>query len=147
MSVLFAQEFGSTDANQEIHRKIPGGIMVVPLLLGALINTIASDLLRIGNFTQALFVDSAGALIALFLLCAGAQINLRNIGAALGKGATILAVKWWSAPALSWPTDPAHQRELPAPAFGVGAASFPSREALAACPARGDGCRSLREGA
>lgn len=74
--------------------KIPGGMMVVPLLLGALINTIAPDLLRIGNFTQALFVDSAGALIALFLLCAGAQINLRNVGAALGKGATLLAVKW-----------------------------------------------------
>lgn len=74
--------------------RIPGGMMVVPLLLGALINTFAPDILRIGNFTEALFVDSAGALIALFLLCAGAQINLRNIGPAVGKGTTLLAVKW-----------------------------------------------------
>ncbi|SDZ65687.1 2-keto-3-deoxygluconate permease [Evansella caseinilytica] len=74
--------------------KIPGGMMVVPLLLAATINTIAPDLLRIGNFTQALFVDSASALIALFLLCAGAQINLRNVGVSLGKGMTLLAVKW-----------------------------------------------------
>lgn len=74
--------------------RIPGGMMVVPLLFGALINSFAPNLLRIGNFSQALFVDSAGALIALFLLCAGAQIDLRNVGPALGKGITLLAVKW-----------------------------------------------------
>lgn len=74
--------------------RIPGGMMVVPLFLGALINSLAPEILRIGNFTEALFVDSAGALIALFLLCAGAQINLRNIGPAAGKGSTLLAVKW-----------------------------------------------------
>lgn len=74
--------------------RIPGGMMVVPLLLAATINTFAPDLLRIGNFTEALFVKSAGALIALFLLCAGAQINLRNVGTAFAKGATLLAMKW-----------------------------------------------------
>ncbi|MCE7030172.1 2-keto-3-deoxygluconate permease [Jiella avicenniae] len=74
--------------------RIPGGMMVVPLLLGATINTFLPGLLRIGNFTQALFVDSAGALIALFLLCAGAQISLTNVGSAAAKGATLLAVKW-----------------------------------------------------
>lgn len=74
--------------------RIPGGMMVVPLLLGAVINTFAPGLLRIGNFTEALFVNSAGALIALFLLCAGAQINLRSVGPAAAKGVTLLAVKW-----------------------------------------------------
>jgi 2-keto-3-deoxygluconate permease len=74
--------------------RIPGGMMVVPLLLAATINTFVPDLLRIGNFTEALFVKSAGALIALFLLCAGAQINLRNVGAAFAKGATLLVMKW-----------------------------------------------------
>ncbi|QHA38218.1 2-keto-3-deoxygluconate permease [Rossellomorea marisflavi] len=74
--------------------RIPGGLMVVPLLLSATINTIAPDLLRIGNFTQALFVDGAGTLIALFLLCTGAQINVRNVGVSLGKGAVLLSVKW-----------------------------------------------------
>ncbi|MCJ8141152.1 2-keto-3-deoxygluconate permease [Falsirhodobacter halotolerans] len=74
--------------------RIPGGMMVVPLLLGATINTLAPDLLRIGNFTEALFVNSASTLIALFLLCAGAQINLSNVGTAAAKGATLLVVKW-----------------------------------------------------
>lgn len=74
--------------------RIPGGLMVVPLLLAATINTFAPGLLRIGNFTEALFVNSASALIALFLLCAGAQINLRNVGGAAAKGGTLLIVKW-----------------------------------------------------
>ncbi|GGE52989.1 2-keto-3-deoxygluconate permease 1 [Pullulanibacillus camelliae] len=74
--------------------RIPGGMMVVPLLLAALINTFAPNLLRIGNFTQALFVDGSNTLIALFLLCAGAQINVRSVGVSLGKGATLLGVKW-----------------------------------------------------
>lgn len=74
--------------------RIPGGLMVIPLLLGAFINTFFSDLLRIGNFTQQLFVDGSGTLIALFLLCTGAQINLRSFGISLAKGATLLIVKW-----------------------------------------------------
>lgn len=68
--------------------------MVVPLLLGALINTVAPDLLRIGNFTEALFVDGATTLIALFLLCAGSQINIRSFGVSFGKGFSLLMVKW-----------------------------------------------------
>ncbi|EGK13427.1 2-keto-3-deoxygluconate permease [Kroppenstedtia eburnea] len=75
--------------------RIPGGMMVIPLLLAALINTFAPDLLRIGNFTQALFVDGSSTLIALFLLCAGAQINLRSFGVSLAKGGTLLFVKWF----------------------------------------------------
>lgn len=74
--------------------KIPGGMMVIPLLLAATLNTFAPELLRIGNFTEQLFVDGSGTLIALFLLCTGAQINLRNVGVSLGKGATLLATKW-----------------------------------------------------
>src|SRR5690606_21915909 len=74
--------------------RIPGGMMVIPLLLGAFINTFFPDLLRIGNFTQQLFVDGSGTLIALFLLCTGAQINLRSFGVSLANGATLLTVKW-----------------------------------------------------
>jgi hypothetical protein len=33
---------------------VPGGLMVVPLFLGMVLNTFFPDLLRIGGFTQAL---------------------------------------------------------------------------------------------
>lgn len=74
--------------------RIPGGIMVVPLFLGAIINTVAPDLLRIGNFTQSLFVDGAATLCALYLLTAGALIDLRSFGISMAKGTTLLLVKW-----------------------------------------------------
>jgi len=74
--------------------RIPGGMMVVPLLLGACINTLAPNALRIGGFTEALFVNSGSALIALFLLIAGTQINFKTAGSAVGKGVTLLVFKW-----------------------------------------------------
>ncbi|MCM3711693.1 2-keto-3-deoxygluconate permease [Sporosarcina luteola] len=74
--------------------KIPGGLMIVPMFFAAILNTFAPGLLRIGNFTQALFVDGLLTLIALFLLCSAAQINVRNAGRAVGKGATLLILKW-----------------------------------------------------
>lgn len=74
--------------------KIPGGLMIIPMFIAAFINTFAPDLLRIGNFTEALFVDGVLVLIALFLLCSGAQIDVKNAGSAVGKGFTLLIVKW-----------------------------------------------------
>ncbi|MFJ9383453.1 2-keto-3-deoxygluconate permease [Peribacillus sp. NPDC101481] len=74
--------------------RIPGGMMVVPLLLAATINTLFPSLLRIGGFTEELFVNSSSALIALFLLIAGTQINLRTAGTSVKKGVTLLTYKW-----------------------------------------------------
>ena len=74
--------------------RIPGGMMVVPLLTAAIINTFFPDLLRIGGFTQALFVDSVPVLAALYLLTAGAQLNMKSFGVSLAKGTTLLAVGW-----------------------------------------------------
>lgn len=97
--------------------RIPGGLMVVPLLLGATVNTIdqmhlapiqtvlkelgarATDgrysILDIGGFFSALF--SPGAiltLIALFLFCAGSQMTLHVGGRALKKGLVITVAKY-----------------------------------------------------
>lgn len=74
--------------------RIPGGMMVVPLLTAAIINTFFPDLLRIGGFTQALFVDSVPVLAALYLLTAGAQLNMKSFGVSLAKGTTLLVIKW-----------------------------------------------------
>ncbi|MDM5340263.1 2-keto-3-deoxygluconate permease [Fictibacillus enclensis] len=97
--------------------KVPGGLMVIPLLAGALINTIDQlhipfimnflkdigvaatedgnyELLRIGGFSQALFKDGALTLCALFLFCAGSQMNLRVGGRALKKGVLLTSSKY-----------------------------------------------------
>jgi 2-keto-3-deoxygluconate permease len=97
--------------------KVPGGLMVVPLLLGATLNTIDQmhipivmkalkflgapqteagfyEFLRIGGFSQQLFKDSALVLIALFLFCVGSQMNLKVGGLALKKGFLLTSSKY-----------------------------------------------------
>ena len=51
-------------------QKVPGGMMVVPLLIGVVINTIAPDVLKAGGYVTALW-SSAGtnSLIGAFLFC------------------------------------------------------------------------------
>lgn len=83
-------------------QKIPGGMMVVPLLLGATINTFFPQALQIGSFTTALFKNSALALIALFVLCAGSQIDIKQAGMPLYKGVALTTVKFLVGAILGW---------------------------------------------
>ncbi|MBC7087122.1 MAG: 2-keto-3-deoxygluconate permease [Tissierellales bacterium] len=83
-------------------QKIPGGLMVVPLLLGATVNTLVPQALEIGGFTTALFKNSATALIALFVLCNGAQINVKQAGKPLYKGVVLTAVKFLVGAIIGW---------------------------------------------
>lgn len=73
--------------------KIPGGMMVVPLVLGAIINTFIPEALQIGGFTTALFKGGAAPLIGAFLLCMGAGISIKAAPRALLQGGTITLTK------------------------------------------------------
>ncbi|MDN5302721.1 MAG: 2-keto-3-deoxygluconate permease [Thermoanaerobacteraceae bacterium] len=73
--------------------KVPGGLMVVFLILGAVINTFAPEALKIGSFTTALFKNGALPLIAVLLVCSGAQITIKTAGIALWKGIVLNTAK------------------------------------------------------
>ncbi|TZE81068.1 2-keto-3-deoxygluconate permease [Calorimonas adulescens] len=83
-------------------KKIPGGMMVVPLLLGAVINTLFPEALNIGGFTTALFKQGAMPLIGLFVLCMGSQINFKQAGIPLAKGVALTAVKFLIGAVIGW---------------------------------------------
>lgn len=74
-------------------QRIPGGLMLLPLILGAIIGTFAPDALSIGGFTTALFKNSALPLIALLIFATGTQVNMRTGGPVLATAGTILLMK------------------------------------------------------
>ncbi|PWC16910.1 2-keto-3-deoxygluconate permease [Brenneria corticis] len=82
--------------------KIPGGMMVVPLVLGALLNTFAPEALNVGGFTTALFKNGAAPLIGAFLLCMGAGIHIKAAPKALLIGGSITLSKFIVAVALGF---------------------------------------------
>ncbi|MCC8190323.1 MAG: 2-keto-3-deoxygluconate permease, partial [Planctomycetes bacterium] len=69
--------------------RVPGGLMVVFLVLGCLTNTFAPASLQIGSFTTALFKQGALPLIGVLLFCSGSQITIRTAGVALWKGVVL----------------------------------------------------------
>lgn len=75
-------------------KKVPGGLMIVPLLLGVLVNTFAPDALDIGSFTTNLWRSGAMPILAVFLFCNGAQINVKQAGTPLLKGVVFTAIKF-----------------------------------------------------
>lgn len=75
-------------------QKIPGGLMVVPLLLGALVNTLFPQALEIGGFTTNLFKSGAMPILAAFLFCNGSQINVKQAGSPLIKGVALTLGKF-----------------------------------------------------
>ena len=76
-------------------KKVPGGMMVVPLLLGACVNTFfpwfftAFD----GTFTTHLWKSGAMPILAVFLFCNGATIDFKKAGIPLAKGVILTAIK------------------------------------------------------
>ncbi|AGK98452.1 2-keto-3-deoxygluconate permease [Clostridium pasteurianum] len=74
-------------------KKLPGGVLLAPAIIGILLNTFFPDALKIGGFTTALFKSSTTAFLALFMLCAGSQIDIKKAKIALAKGAVLTITK------------------------------------------------------
>src|ERR687885_1909604 len=73
--------------------RVPGGMMVVPLLIGALFATFAPGTADFfGSFTGALFTGAL-TILAVFYVCMGATIEFRATPYILKKGGALFAAK------------------------------------------------------
>lgn len=77
---------------QSIER-IPGGLMLVPLLLGALCHTLTPWAGKyFGSFTNGLITGTV-PILAVWFFCMGAGIDIRSTGMVLRKSGTIVVTK------------------------------------------------------
>ena len=76
-------------------KRIPGGLMVVPLILGALVNTFCGGIWKEfdGTFTTYLWKSGAMPLLSAFIFCNATTIDFRKAGVAVYKGVLLTAVK------------------------------------------------------
>jgi 2-keto-3-deoxygluconate permease len=73
--------------------RVPGGLMVIPLFFGALVNTLIPDApAYLGSFTEGL-ATGAVPILAVWFVCLGASIRLRATGTVLRKSGTLLVTK------------------------------------------------------
>lgn len=73
--------------------RVPGGLMVVPLFIGMVINTFFPTLLQIGGFTQALSGVGYPTVLGMYLFTVGTKMTVRAAPRMLMRGFGLLTAK------------------------------------------------------
>lgn len=75
-------------------KNIPGGLIIIPLVVAVVIATFAPEAFQIGGYVTALFYDGNSAMMGLFLIICGSAINIKQVGMPLYKGVALTGVKF-----------------------------------------------------
>ncbi len=74
--------------------KIPSANILIPLLLGCLLNTLFPSLfLTLGSFTAGVTINGTSALVGAFFVIVGTTISFKSAPAAAARGAIIIVTK------------------------------------------------------
>ena len=73
--------------------RVPGGLMVVPLFIGMVINTFFPNLLKIGGFTEALSGSGYQTVLGMYLFTVGTKMTFRAAPKMLLRGLGIMGAK------------------------------------------------------
>jgi 2-keto-3-deoxygluconate permease len=84
-------------------KKIPGGLMIVPMFITALVNTLCPSILQIGGPTTSLFTGKGTMTnIGIILVITGTQFKLSHMAKALKRGGTLCLTKFVIGFASAW---------------------------------------------
>ncbi|MFA9422210.1 MAG: 2-keto-3-deoxygluconate permease [Sedimentibacter sp.] len=76
-------------------KKVPGGMMVIPLLIGSFLYTFLPSILEIGGLSSAIFSKAGTATtIGFALVCIGSQLSFKQAPTALKRGGVLLLTKF-----------------------------------------------------
>ena len=75
-------------------KKIPGGLVIIPLVIAVIIATFFPSAFQIGGYVTALFYNGNAAMMGLFLIVCGSAINIKQVGMPLYKGITLTGIKF-----------------------------------------------------
>src|SRR5262245_27077121 len=73
--------------------RVPGGLMVVPLFIGMVLNTFFPTLLQIGGFTQALTGVGYPTILGMYLFTVGTKMTVTTAPRMLIRGLGIMTAK------------------------------------------------------
>ncbi len=76
-------------------KRVPAGMMIIPLLLGCSINTFFPEILQIGSLTTATFSNKAAATaMGIQLFCLGTTLQIKEMPQVLKRGGVLLTSKF-----------------------------------------------------
>ena len=61
-------------------KALPGGLVIIPLVLAVLIATFFPQAYQIGGYVTALFYDGNSCMMGFFLIVCGSAINIKQVG-------------------------------------------------------------------
>jgi 2-keto-3-deoxygluconate permease len=73
--------------------RVPGGMMVVPLFIGMVLNTFFPTLMQIGGFTQALTGVGYPTILGMYLFTVGTKMTVRTAPRMLARGLGLMVAK------------------------------------------------------
>ena len=74
------------------YKRFPGDTIVVPMLIGVVLNSFVPQVLKIGGFFTSA-VNGTGALVGIFLFFLGASIDIKSTRQSIKKGGVIIIAK------------------------------------------------------
>ena len=74
--------------------KLPGGLVIIPLLIAVALATFCPQVFQIGGYVTALFYEGNAAMMGFFLIICGSAINIRQVGMPLYKGVALTGMKF-----------------------------------------------------